>query len=148
MLGTLSYRTFSAYLTVSLIDAPLRLATFRVTFLKDESCSSYLGLMKDLASQWSNRPDRERIKEGLVMLFMILSLIFVMVFPTLAGAMTGYTATYAAFIKDDDGNYARFATFHPVVYEIHDSQYRVYNITSIVPYYSKTGGESRLKHSV
>lgn len=80
------------------------------------------------------------------MAFMVFSFLFVMAFPTLAGAMTGYTATYAAFIEDDAGNYARFATFHPIVYYITDNRYRIYNTTPLVPYYSSIGGESRPRY--
>lgn len=68
------------------------------------------------------------------MTFMVLSLLFVTVFPTLAGAMTGYTATYAAYVKDHAGNYARFTTFRPIVYNISDSRYSQFTTAPVVPY--------------
>lgn len=75
------------------------------------------------------------------MAFMVFSILFVMIFPTLAGAMTGYTATYAAFIKDYDDNYARFETFTPIIYNITDHRYINFTTTPVVPYYSVLGGK-------
>lgn len=147
LLTVLSYRTFAAYLTVSLIDAPLSLATFRTIFLEDDSWGASFGLLKDTASRWRARPGRKRFKEGLVMTFMVLSLLFVTAFPTLAGAMTGYTATYAAYVKDHAGNYARFTTFRPIVYNISDSRYSQFATIPVVPYYSTDGGETWARYS-
>lgn len=81
------------------------------------------------------------------MTFMALSLLFVMIFPTLAGAMTGYTATYAAYVKDYDGNYARFVTFHPIVYNISDNRSSEFTTTPVAPYYSTVGGKTRSRYS-
>lgn len=142
VLGTLSYQTFSAYLTVSLIDHPLKLATFRAIFLKDNSWTSFFGLLTDLTSRWCFKLGRKHVKEGLVMVFLVFSILFVMIFPTLAGAMTGYTATYAAFIKDFDDNFARFETFTPIVYNISDDRYIDFTTTPVVPYYSLHGGKT------
>lgn len=116
---------------MSLIDAPLSLATFRAIFVKDGSWASFLGMLKDLTIRPWSKTGKRHVKEGLIMTFMALSVVFVMMFPTLAGAMTGYTATYAAYVKDHDGNYARFATFKPIVYNISDSHYS--NFTSYDP---------------
>ncbi|KAH6626304.1 hypothetical protein B0J18DRAFT_137439 [Chaetomium sp. MPI-SDFR-AT-0129] len=57
-------------------------------------------------------------------IFALLSLIFVLVFPTLAGAMTGYVMKTDPYVKDapgEDGNYIRFDEFDFVAYVVHDA---------------------------
>lgn len=51
---------------------------------------------------------------------MIITMVFVMVFPTLTGAMTGYTANNEAVIKFGNGTQTPFGNFRQLVAIIHD----------------------------
>lgn len=75
------------------------------------------------------------------MVFMVLTMIFAMIFPTFAGAMTGYSANTNAYINATDANYVPFKAFDYALYTIHDG-YRV-NLTDdyIVSYFSSYNGE-------
>lgn len=54
------------------------------------------------------------------MIFMILTMTFVLAFPTLASAMTGYSANNVAVVKTDDVNQVLFSEFKRVEYVIQD----------------------------
>lgn len=54
---------------------------------------------------------------------MIATMIYILAFPTLAGAMTGYTSVVAAYIPDvNDANMIRFDSFDAVIYVVHDGK--------------------------
>ncbi|KAK8074149.1 hypothetical protein PG994_005048 [Apiospora phragmitis] len=77
------------------------------------------------------------------MVFMVLSTIYVLVFPTLAGSMTGYISVMKAFVKDRSGSIIPFENFNYVAYIIHDGQ-RV-NLTAdyIIPYADTANAKSK-----
>ena len=57
------------------------------------------------------------------MAFMVATMIFILAFPTLAGAMTGYTSVVKAYIPDiSDANMIRFDSFDAIIYVIHDGK--------------------------
>lgn len=57
------------------------------------------------------------------MAFMVATMIFILAFPTLAGAMTGYTSVVKAYIPDiTDANMIRFDSFDAIIYVIHDGK--------------------------
>ena len=58
----------------------------------------------------------------LAALLIIYSSLFILIFPTLASAMTGYNSAVEAFIKDPNNNLINFADFKRVVYIIHDGE--------------------------
>ncbi|OTA92704.1 hypothetical protein M434DRAFT_396267 [Hypoxylon sp. CO27-5] len=70
----------------------------------------------------------QRLNSTVAMIFMITTVTFTLVFPTLASAMTGYTPVNKAFIQNEDGNLIPFSDFHILAYVIHDG-YRV-NLTT------------------
>lgn len=47
-------------------------------------------------------------------------MIFLLAFPTLASAMSGYDANVAAYLPDLDRNFMAFSDFSRVFYVIHD----------------------------
>lgn len=55
-----------------------------------------------------------------VMFFMILTMAFVLAFPTLASAMTGYSANNQAWVKTDDVSQVLFSQFERAQYVIND----------------------------
>lgn len=54
------------------------------------------------------------------MFFMILTMTFVLAFPTLASAMTGYSANNQAWVKTDDVRQVPFSQFERAQYVIND----------------------------
>lgn len=62
-----------------------------------------------------------RFFRWLAMLSMLLSALYVLAFPTLMAAMTGYITTFEAYVKDTDGVQVPSGDFQPVKYIIHDS---------------------------
>lgn len=74
-------------------------------------------------------------------ILIILTMSFVMAWPTLASAMTGYNSLTTAVIKTKDGLYVPFSSFQPVLYMIHDGSRVGLTDEYIVPYcisYGKT----------
>ena len=49
-------------------------------------------------------------------------MIYVLVFPTLLSAMSGYDGTVRAFIPDSDKRFIPFEFFQTVFYVVHDGQ--------------------------
>lgn len=63
---------------------------------------------------------RRRLKSITAMIFMAVTMLFVLVWPTVASAMTGYDSNNVAFVKIKDGSLIPFASFIPLLYIIHD----------------------------
>jgi hypothetical protein len=54
------------------------------------------------------------------MAFFAASMLFVLAFPTMASAMTGYRANSGAFVTDSQKNMIAINSFAPVAYVVHD----------------------------
>ncbi|KAL7619460.1 hypothetical protein AAE478_009999 [Parahypoxylon ruwenzoriense] len=94
--------------------SPVTYRTFWVVFLYQEPTFFSIGyLLRDFLSY-------RRLKSIIAMVFMILTLIFLLVFPTLASAMTGYTPVNKAFVRGNNDNLTPFSEFQVVTYIIHD----------------------------
>lgn len=72
-----------------------------------------MGIIRDFVA-------RRRLKSILAMVFMVATMLFVLAWPTVASAMTGYDSNNVAFIKIRDGSLIRFSSFEPLLYIIHD----------------------------
>lgn len=93
---------------------PVTYRTFWSTFMQNHaSMRTIFRLVRDFAS-------RRGLRSKLAMAFMILTMVFVLVFPTLASAMTGYTANNEAVIKFGNGTQTNFGNFRQLVAIIHD----------------------------
>lgn len=94
--------------------APVTYRTFWTSFMQSEaSLGSIVRLIRDFAS-------RRGLRSKVAMAFMVITMVFVMVFPTLASAMTGYTANNEAVIKFGNGTQTSFENFRQIVAIIHD----------------------------
>lgn len=95
--------------------APVSYRTFWVSFMQsDVTMPSIFCLIRDFTS-------KRGLRSKVAMTFMIITMVFVMVFPTLASAMTGYTANNEAVIKFGKGNQQTpFGTFRQLIAIIHD----------------------------
>lgn len=95
---------------------PVTFNTYRTVFLQNDSL--ILGtprIIRDFCK-------RHSLHSRFAMVFIVLSMIFILVFPTLGSAMTGYSGNVVPRIPDDSGNYIPFNNFSIVMYTIHDGQ--------------------------
>lgn len=93
---------------------PVTFNTYRMIFLQNESL--ILGiprLIRDFCR-------RRSLQSRFAMVFMVFTMLFVLVFPTLGGAMTGYSGNVMAYVLDWGGNYVPFNDFRIVAYTVHD----------------------------
>jgi hypothetical protein len=95
-----------------------------------------MGVIRDFVA-------RRRLKSMWAMVFMVATMLFVLVWPTIASTMTGYDSNNVAFIKIKDGSLIRFSAFVPLLYIIHDGS-RIDGLTDeyLVPCYSETSKHS------
>ena len=54
------------------------------------------------------------------MVFMVYTMVLTFMYPTLASAMTGYSANVEAFVNTTEGDYIRFSSFAFAYFVIHD----------------------------
>lgn len=114
LLAYISWRIFSKCLYSVMMTDPVTYQTFWTVFMQDgPSLWSTLHTFRDFA--W-----RRGLRSKPTMVFMILTMIFVLAFPTLASAMTGYSANNEAVVKTDDVKQVLFSEFKDLQYVIHD----------------------------
>lgn len=93
---------------------PITYQTFRTIFLQNEgSILSTCSIIKSFVWQ-------RRLKSKTAMAFMILTMVFILAFPTLASAMSGYDSNVGSYLPDYDNNFVPFNNFSRVLYVIHD----------------------------
>jgi len=89
-------------------------STFSAIFLhKEPTLMSLFRMSRDFTT-------RQRLRSKIAMIFMLVTMGYILAFPTIASAMTGYNGNVAAFIPDNSGNFVKFESFQPVLYVIHD----------------------------
>ncbi|KAK1995091.1 hypothetical protein LX36DRAFT_672697 [Colletotrichum falcatum] len=122
LLALISWRAFAEYTTVSMQTRPVTYRTFQAIFLQDQpGILSTFYLVRDFA--------RSRgLQSRAMMAIMVFVAVFVLLFPTLGSAMTGYSANNDAYIQGYDGTLIRFIDFKIAGYVIHDAQ-RIFNMT-------------------
>ncbi|KAF2676643.1 hypothetical protein K458DRAFT_379709 [Lentithecium fluviatile CBS 122367] len=115
VLAVASWSVFRNYVTTSMEVAPVTYNSFRVVFLETGPTLFSIGrLMRDFSV-------RKGFQSKIATAFILATMIFTLAFPTLASAMTGYTAALKAYVPDhQNANYIRFDKFEPAVYMIHD----------------------------
>ncbi|KAI1779343.1 hypothetical protein F4818DRAFT_247220 [Hypoxylon cercidicola] len=116
VLAFISWRVFADYVMTSMEFAPVTYAVFSIIYLQDEP--SILSTIRIARAFISGR----ELKSKPSMVFMILSMLFLIGWPTFASAMTGYTTIVEAFVPDYDGNYVPYADFQAIAYIIHDGE--------------------------
>lgn len=93
---------------------PVTYQLFRAVFLEHEaSLSSTCGAIKSFIWQ-------RRLRSKIAMIFMVLTMIFILLFPTLTSALSGYGANVESYVPDVDKSFFRFRSYRRVVYVIHD----------------------------
>ena len=127
-----SWKAFSAYVRSAMETTPITYGTFFTIFLEgDASFRSTIRIIRDFVA-------RKGLRSKVAMMCIVLNMIYMLAFPTLAGAMTGYTPASGAFVTDTEQNMIPFSSFVNVAYVIHDGP-RV-NLTKDypVPYFRLT----------
>ncbi|KAI1380584.1 hypothetical protein F4677DRAFT_403956 [Hypoxylon crocopeplum] len=115
-LAFISWRVFANYVATSMEFAPVTYAVFSTIYLQDEpSIFSTFRIARVFISG-------RGLKSKLSMVFIILSMLFLVGWPTFVSAMTGYTTIVEAFIPNYDGSYIPYSDFQPIAYIIHDGQ--------------------------
>jgi hypothetical protein len=117
ILATVSWRVFGKYVASSMHGAPVTLNTFRTVFVHGDLSNSMdlLRLIRDFVR-------RHRLRSKAAMVFMIASMSYILAFPTLGSAMTGYSANLQAFVEDGGKNYVPFKSFRHLFYVLHDGE--------------------------
>ncbi|KAG8159812.1 hypothetical protein KVR01_010449 [Diaporthe batatas] len=140
ILAVFSWRAFSLHIKTSLEEGPetrtVSYHTYWTIYLQDSiSMMGVFGVIRDFLA-------RRRLKSKMAMIFMVATMLFVLAWPTVASAMTGYDSNNVAFIKIRDGSLIRFNSFQPLLHIIHDGS-RLPGLTDeyLVPCCSGTNGD-------
>jgi hypothetical protein len=114
LLAYLSWQTFVRYVTTSMEVQPITFHTYRTIFLQNESL--VLGIPRIIRDFCRRRNLHSRF----AMVFIVMTMLFILIFPTLGGSMTGYSGNVNAYVLDADENFIPFKDFEIVVYTVHD----------------------------
>ena len=135
ILAFFSWKAFSAYYKKCLNTTSVTYDTFWTVFLDRQSTVFSLWRMIQ-----SFTHQRTRKSKGATA-FIILNILFVVAFPTIMSAMTGYRPNTAAFVTDTDSILIPFERFIVVAYVIHDGNRIGLGAGHIVPFISPLGGK-------
>ncbi|TID18941.1 hypothetical protein E6O75_ATG06062 [Venturia nashicola] len=115
VLAAISYQIIKRYITSAMEASPISYGTYKTLFLRDGI--SFTGVI-DLIREFStHRP----LTSSWAMNWMVLSAIFVILFPTLISALSGYSSNNHAYIFDGSGNLMDYQKLFMVDYVIHDA---------------------------
>ena len=114
LIAYISWRIFAKYVTTSMQVTPVTFGTYRTVFLPNG------GLFLAILSTIRDFATRHGLHSKIAMIFMIYTMTFTFIYPTLASAMTGYSANVEAFINSTAGEYVPFGSFGFAYFVIHD----------------------------
>ncbi|KAF2823797.1 hypothetical protein CC86DRAFT_297584 [Ophiobolus disseminans] len=125
----ISWHVFAKYVTTSMEIATITFSTYRTVFLQNDSLIFGLSrLLRDFTR-------RQGLQSKLAMAFMIATMIWILIFPSFASAMTGYSGNVKSYVQDDD-KYILFDNFRRIMYVVRDG-WRIRQMGNyIVPYES------------
>ncbi|KAK8006108.1 hypothetical protein PG991_012405, partial [Apiospora marii] len=111
----LSFKVFRQYLAVSMRRHPVTYQVFRAIYLESEpTIVSTYRLIKDCVT------GRRRVVPPTALAFMVATVVFILLFPTLSGSMTGYINLSRGFVQASGGEMVPFDSLDFVAYIIHD----------------------------
>ncbi|KAL1794359.1 hypothetical protein ACET3X_007780 [Alternaria dauci] len=114
LVAYISWRVFAQYVTTSMEVTPVTFGTYRTIFLPNGGLFiSTLCLIRDFVT-------RHRLHSKIAMVFMVYTMAFTFAYPTVASAMTGYSANVDAFVNTTGGEYVPLSAFSFAYYVIHD----------------------------
>jgi hypothetical protein len=113
-MALISWREFARYLTICMESEPVTYQLFRTIFIENDA--SVLSTCRTIKSFICQR----KLRSNIAMAFMIATMIFILAFPTLVSAMSGYDSNVASRVLDHDDNLIPFNNFSRALYVIHD----------------------------
>ncbi|KAI1290582.1 hypothetical protein F5Y03DRAFT_378179 [Xylaria venustula] len=114
ILAYFSWHSFADYATVSMETTPITYTTFIILFLEsDPSFKSICQLLRDFLQH-------RRLSSKVSTAWVIISMLFVLAWPTLISAMSGYSPETGAYVQDINGNFVPYNEFRLLSYVIHD----------------------------
>ncbi|KAH7068137.1 hypothetical protein BKA63DRAFT_521202 [Paraphoma chrysanthemicola] len=114
LLALISYLVFTKYVTTAMETTPITFRTYRTIFLQDQSLGLAIPRMiRDFSQRMS-------LHSTTAMVFIIWTMTFIWIFPTLGSAMTAYSSNVKAFINATDSKLVPFDSFRQVLFIIHD----------------------------
>lgn len=120
-----AWKAFTAYVSGSMQTEPVTFKTFQTVFLvKQPEAISILQLIKESYS-------RRGLPSHIAMVSMVISMLFILAFPTLSSAMTGYQQNVEPMVRDKNGDYTSLYNLYPTMFIIHDG--RRVNLTKNYP---------------
>jgi hypothetical protein len=114
LMALVSWREFGRYLTICMETQPVTYQLFRTIFIENDA--SVLSTYRTIRSFIWQR----RLRSNTAMIFMTATMIFILAFPTLISAMSGYDLNVASRIQDSENNLVPFNKYSRVLYVIHD----------------------------
>ncbi|KAJ9613136.1 hypothetical protein H2200_003077 [Cladophialophora chaetospira] len=114
ILVAISFIVFSKALVRSMESSPVSYGTFEAVTLQHGSLTANLKLARDLLKSRS-------VRARAAVVWMIVSGAFVLAFPTVVSAMTGYSVNIESFVEVDNGNLIQYSNFTLVRYIVHDA---------------------------
>ncbi|KAK4182960.1 hypothetical protein QBC35DRAFT_394917 [Podospora australis] len=117
LIGYISWKVFANFIAVSMQRKPVSYRTYHAVFIRQES--SFLTVYRLLCKHGVSTVLGSRVAT----VFMATTLCWILAFPTLTSAMTGYTANTEPFVRDisERSNYKPFQAFDIVAYTLRNS---------------------------
>ncbi|KAF1996170.1 hypothetical protein P154DRAFT_443898 [Amniculicola lignicola CBS 123094] len=119
LLAYVSWKVFARYLTICMEVEPITYQLFRTIFFEKEASlpSTFLTIRGFIYQR--------KLRSKIAMVFMGATMIFILAFPTLTSAMSGYDANTGSYVPDyDNGTLLPFSSFNKLLYIVHDG-YRI-----------------------
>ncbi|KAF1848597.1 uncharacterized protein K460DRAFT_334887 [Cucurbitaria berberidis CBS 394.84] len=114
LLAFISWRVFANYVTTSMEVTPVTFGTYRTVFLQNESLLvATPRIVRDFTR-------RHGLHSKTAMVFIVMTMAFILVFPTFGSAMTGYSGNVKAYVAATDTQLIAFEDFRFALYTIHD----------------------------
>ncbi|KAK3319599.1 hypothetical protein B0T19DRAFT_487913 [Cercophora scortea] len=115
-LAYFSWKAISVYIKSCMHQDPVTYATYWTVFIERQpTITSTIQLIRDFAT-------RQGLRSKAAMTFIVMAMVYVLAFPTIASAMTGYALENGSFVQDLDGNLIPTANFTAIQYIIHDGE--------------------------
>ncbi|KAH7074876.1 hypothetical protein BKA63DRAFT_553768 [Paraphoma chrysanthemicola] len=140
LIAYISWHVFTNYVTTSMEIGPIAFSTYRTVFLRNES------LVYAIYRLFRNFARRRQLHSRIAMAFMVITMIFILIFPSFSSAMTGYSASVKSYVRDnsnaettlsnDNNNYMAFSSFKRILYVIHDGWRIGEDGNFVVPYHT------------
>ncbi|ETI21021.1 hypothetical protein G647_07364 [Cladophialophora carrionii CBS 160.54] len=114
LLAAIAFTVYSKALVRSMESSPVSYGTFEAVTLQSGSLSANFKLARDL---FKNKTAQARA----AVVWMIISACFVLAFPSILSAITGYSVNIGSFVEVDDGSLVQYSNFAMVRYIVHDA---------------------------